>query len=340
MLEQIINRFPGVSCAYVNAAGKVSTECYGVSDMEKKIAVHDHTILPACSMSKFVTAMCLMKFHEEKEIDIDAPVNRYLQQWKLLTMAENESDATARALMCHTAGIIDGDDAFYGLRRKDAQIGLMDILDGKTTYNNRPVREEKTKGTVFEYSDAGYCVLQLLVQEITGKSFEDAVKEMLFDKLHLENTFFASLENLAYFENNRMMATGYDGEGLPIEGRFPFCPDLAASGLWSTPKEFLKIAKEFIAAFNGKSDFLQKKSAREMAAPVEKFPWTGLGVFRAGEDVLMTQGWGENGQCMMKMNCRTGAISVVMTNKNPDMDQSESGVEWLVNRNLVLNGLV
>jgi hypothetical protein len=49
----------------------------------------------------------------------------------------------------------------------------------------------------------------------------------------------------------------------------------------------------------------------------------------------MTQGWGENGQCMMKMNCLTGAISVVMTNQNPDMDQSESGVEWLVNRNFV-----
>ena len=132
-----------------------------------------------------------------------------------------------------------------------------------------------------------------------------------------------------------MMATGYDGDGLPIVGKFPSCPDLAASGLWSTPKELLKIAKEFVGAFNGRSDFLQEKSAREMATPVDKFQWTGLGVFIAGEDVLMTQGWGENGQCMMKMNYRTGAISVVMTNRNPDMEQSESGVEWLVNRNFV-----
>ena len=48
----------------------------------------------------------------------------------------------------------------------------------------------------------------------------------------------------------------------------------------------------------------------------------------------MTQGWGEHGQCMMKMNCRTEAISVVMTNRNPEMDQSESGVEWFVNKRL------
>ena len=69
--------------------------------------------------------------------------------------------------------------------------------------------------------------------------------------------------------------------------------------------------------------------------PVDKFPWTGLGVFIVGEDMLMTQGRGENGQCMMKMNCRTGAISVVMTNRNPNMEQSESGVEWLVNENFM-----
>lgn len=189
MLEQIVNRFPGVSCAYMNATGKVTTEYYGVSDKEKHIVLDDNTIFPACSMSKFVTAICLMKLHEENVIDIDAPVNLYLQQWKLLTMDGDESDATIRAFMCHTAGVVDGEESFYGLRREDSEISLLDILDGKTTYNNRPVCAEKTQGSFFEYSDAGYCVLQLLVQETTHKNFEDAVKEILFDKLHLENTF-------------------------------------------------------------------------------------------------------------------------------------------------------
>ena len=334
MLEQIINRFPGISCAYVDATGKETTEYYGVCDKEKNLFVDADTIFPTCSMSKFVTAICLMKLYEEKVIDIDAPVNNYLRQWKLLTTEGKESDVTTRALMCHTAGIIDGEDSFYGLRRNNPEVSLLDILEGKTSYNNRPVRAEKPQGTAFEYSDAGYCVLQLLVQETAGRAFEDVVKEILFDKLHLENTFFASPGNLAYFETNKMMATGYDGDDLPIVGRFPSCPDLAGSGLWSTPKEMLAIAREFVAAFNGRSDFLQEKSAKEMAKPVDKFSWTGLGVFVAGEDMLMTQGWGEHGQSMMKMNCRTGAISVAMTNRNPEMEQSESGVEWLVNKNL------
>jgi hypothetical protein len=128
------------------------------------------------------------------------------------------------------------------------------------------------------------------------------------------------------------MATGYDDKGLPIPGRFPLVPDLAASGLWSTPKELLTIAKAFVKSFHGDSTFLQTELAREMARPVKDFLWTGLGVFMAGEDILVSQGWCENGQCMLKMNCRTGEISVVMTNRNPGVDQAESGVERLVDR--------
>lgn len=334
MEHRIMNRFPGISCAYMDATGEETTEYYGVADKESNTLVDGNTIFPACSISKFVTAICVMKLHEQNVIDIDAPVNAYLHQWKLLTMEGSESDAAIRALLCHTAGTIDGEDAFCGLRRYDPEISLMDVLKGKTFYNNRPVRAEKTQGTAFEYSDAGYCVLQLLIQEVMHKAFEDVMQEIIFDKLCLKNTFFASPRNIAYFENNKTMTTGYDGDGLPLPGRFLPCPDLAASGLWSTPKELLAIAKEFVTALHGRSDFMQEKSAREMAKPVDKFPWTGLGVFIGGEDILISKGWGENGQCMMKMDCRTEEISVVMTNRNPEVDQAESGVEWLVNRKM------
>ena len=334
MEQQIIERFPGISCVYRDAEGKETTECYGVADKQSNILVTDSTIFPAYSISKFVTALCVMKLYEKSLLDIDVPVNNYLKQWKLRTMDGNESDTTIRAIMSHTAGIVDGEDAFYGLRRSDSEVGLMDILEGRTSYNNRPVRAEKAQGMEFEYSDAGYCVLQLLLQEIMNKPFEDVVQEVIFDKLGLKNTFFASTKNIAYFESNKMMVTGYDGEGLPIPGRFPPFPDLAASGLWCTPTELCLIAKEFLAAFNGKSDFLQEKTAREMANPLEHFSWTGLGVFVNGKDILMSQGWGECGQCMMKMNCTTEEIAIVMTNRNPESDQAESGVEWLVDRKL------
>ena len=322
--------FPGIGCARTDAAGKTTAEYYGVADRETNAPVDRETVFPACSISKFITAICVMKLHEQGVMDIDHPVNHYLHQWKLRTPDGSESNASIRSVLCHTAGIVDGDNAFYVLRRNDPEISLVDILEGKTAYNNRPARAEKPQGEAFEYSDAGYCVLQQMLQETMKKTFDGIVRDILFDPLGLSSTFFATPGSIARYENR--MATGYDEEGLPIPGRFPSVPDLAASGLWSTPEELLAIAGEFMKAYGGRSGFLRKETVREMVKPAEKFPWTGLGLLIGENDTLISQGWGENGQCMLKMHCRTGEIAAVMTNRNPGVDQQASGVERLADR--------
>ena len=330
MKQQVLKRFPGVSCAWMSAAGEVTTECHGYADRESRAPVDEDTIFPACSISKFITAMCVMKLRERKRIDIDAPVNRYLRRWKLLTAQGSESDAPVRSLLSHTAGTVDAEAGFHGLRRGDPEVRLTDILDGKTAYNDRPARAETPAGTAFEYSDAGYCVLQLMLEEVARRPFEDSAREFVFDPLNLKGTFFASPANLSRFEGR--MATGYADQGSPLPGKFPYVPDLAASGLWSTPRELLVIAKAFLAALHGRGALLEKESAAEMAAPLDRFPWTGLGLFMDGQDTLVTRGWGENGQCVMKMNRRTEEASAVMGNRDPGVDQAGSGLEWLADR--------
>ncbi len=328
--RQIYERFPGISCAYRDTAGREALKFGGLADQENSVPIEADTVFPACSISKFVTAIIVMRLQEQGLLSIDEPVNRYLHQWKLLTADGKESDATVRSLLCHTSGIVDAEDSFYGLRRDDPEIGLSDILEGRTAYNDRRAVTEKQPGTEFEYSDAGYCVLQLMIREITRCSFEEAAGKYVFDPLHLEKTFFASLRTLELREKDLNMTSGYDSEGSLIPGKFPQIPDLAASGLWSTPFELMTIAKEFINAVNGRSTLLRKGSAQEMIRPAENFPWVGLGIFLRGDETLVSQGWGENGQCMLKMNHVTGEVSVVMTNRDPGVDQTESGVERLV----------
>ncbi|MBP5330942.1 MAG: serine hydrolase [Lachnospiraceae bacterium] len=327
--RQIYERFPGVSCSYRDAAGRETLKYGGLADKENDTPVEADTVFPACSISKFITAVTVMKLWEQDLLNIDEPANRYLHQWKLLTPDGKESDATIRSILSHTAGIIDGEDSFYGLRRKDSVIGLIDILQGRTAYNNRRVTTEKQPGSSFEYSDAGYCVLQLMIEELTQCSFEEVVGKYVFAPLSLKHTFFASLQNIELLEKDHKMAAGYDNEGSLIPGKYPHVPDLAASGLWSTPAELMIIVKEFIDAINGRSSYLRRESAQEMIKPTANFPRVGLGLFRRGEDTLVMQGWGENGQTMIKMNYMTGEISVVMTNQDPGADQTESGVEQL-----------
>ena len=330
MNPTLLTLFPGIACAHRDAEGHVAAGSYGFADREAGIAADAHTIFPACSISKFITALCLMKLLEQGLLCLDDPVNRHLSQWKLRRPDGSLSTASIRALMCHTAGIMDGEDAFYGLRQGDTAPSLLDLLNGTTAYNNRPAQENTPHGETFEYTDAGYCVLQLLIEEVTHKPFAQAAQEMIFAPLGLTNTFFGTSENTARFEAR--MATGYDGENRPLDGRFPLRPDLAASGLYCTAKDLLTLTAEFVAAYHGTSAFLTVDSARAIAAPAEKFPWTGHGVFREGDDILLSQGWGEDGQCMLKMHLRTGAIAVVMTNRNPEMDQKESGIEELADQ--------
>ena len=302
-LETIRNKFPGISCAYRNAAGIVTTKCFGFADKEANVPVDENTAFPACSISKFITAICVMKEYEQGLIDINKPVNLYLRKWKLLTPSGVESDAPVRSLMSHTSGIIDGEDGFYGLRRSDKPVSLQDVL----------------------------CVLQMLLEELEQKPFEIIADEFVFAPLKLKNSFFASLTNLSVLEQNIVMATGYDDSGTAIPGKYPQVPDLAASGLWSTPNELIVIAEEFTKACNGESALLQARSALEMATPSDRFPWAGLGIFMDGENKLSISGWGENGQSRLKFNYRTGEAAVVMVNQNPGVEQSESGVEWLIN---------
>ncbi len=332
MSLEIQDRFLGISSAYSDSDGRITTDYSGFADKETNIPVDENTIFPACSISKFITAICVMKASEQGLIDIDAPVNNYLSNWKLRTPAGDESKASIRSLLCHASGIIDGEDGFYGLRRKDPVISLTDILDGKTSYNNRPAREEKLPWSEFEYSDAGYCVLQMMLEDIAHMPFEQAAKEMLFDPIGLARTFFASPKNVEKYENEFVMSTGYDETGTPIQGKYPQVPDLAASGLWTTPQELLMIACEFSKAYYGKSSLLKESSVKEIAKPSEKFSWIGLGVFMGGENEIISRGWGENGQSMLKINYVTGKAAVVMTDQNPGVDQTESGIEELINK--------
>lgn len=260
--DEIVKQFPGVALALRSSDESSLKQYFGASDVESNSPVNQETIFPACSVSKFVTAICIMKMQELEMLDIDERVNEYLHEWKLLTPEGGESDATIRAILSHTGGIKDGEESFYGLRTGDPEVSLLDILEGRTKYNNRSVRAEKPQGTDFEYSDAGYCVLQQMMQEITGKEFSALLNDLVFEELGLKNTFFASP---AERENHKLkMATGYDDAGLPIPGKFPVTPDLAASGLWSTPEDLMTLAAEFFRALNGKSTFLRADTACEI----------------------------------------------------------------------------
>ena len=81
MTVQIKNEYGRIDIsrdALSTVIGNATTECYGVADKQSNILVTDSTIFPAYSISKFVTALCVMKLYEKSLLDIDVPINNYL----------------------------------------------------------------------------------------------------------------------------------------------------------------------------------------------------------------------------------------------------------------------
>ena len=64
--NQVVRQFPGLSLAYGRADESGTTQYFGVSDVESNSPVNQETIFPACSVSKFITAICVMKMQELK----------------------------------------------------------------------------------------------------------------------------------------------------------------------------------------------------------------------------------------------------------------------------------
>lgn len=318
----LLSGFPGASVALKDRYGKTHFDCCGFSDVESDTKVTEETIFPACSISKLVTAMCVMKLEKQGLLELDENVNSYLNSWKLRDSSGKEANVSLRELLSHTAGIVDGEDGFYGHRLDDEEISLMDILEGKTSYNCRPARVETVPGTVFEYSDAGFCIIQLVLEEVTDKKFDVLASELVLMPLGMKHSFFGTREQLVGAEGR--LATGYHASWKPLSGGVPVCPDLAASALWSTPGDLLLLAEEVYREYISNNYYVLLDGPKA-------FPWTGLGVFK-DERHAISKGWGENGQCMLKLDLKTGAACAVMTNMDPEAGQEESGIEELVNQ--------
>ena len=128
---------------------------------------------------------------EQRKIDLDSDVNRYLKRWKI---PENEftheKKVTVRELLNHTSGIGTHNGAFYDPSQPVPT--LIQLLDGEKPATTPPVRVEAVPGTKWAYSNGGYLVLQLLVEDVTGETFAHYMKHAVLDSIGMKESTFDS----------------------------------------------------------------------------------------------------------------------------------------------------
>src|SRR5579884_3970826 len=163
---------PGVSVAVIDNYELVWAKGYGYRDQERKLLVDTGTMFEAGSISKPVAATGALWLVDRGKLSLDEDVNVKLKSWHV---PENDftktQKVTLRRLLSHSAGLtIHG---FPGYEAGAAVPTVPQVLDGVKPANTGAVRVDLVPGTKWRYSGGGYTVMQLLVTDITGKTFPD-----------------------------------------------------------------------------------------------------------------------------------------------------------------------
>ena len=171
----------------------------------------DKTLYLLSSLSKAVSAWGVMKLVEEKRLTLDEPVLPYLNRWRFPGSETYRHKVTARQLLSHTAGFEDGyghSGFLPGEKLQSIEESLTLPKDANTGSAHAAVIVREP-GTVMSYSSAGYAVLQLLIEEITGKAFNDYMQESVLKPLGMRESTY-SLDSIIAQGRKDNLAANYD----------------------------------------------------------------------------------------------------------------------------------
>jgi D-alanyl-D-alanine carboxypeptidase len=130
------------------------------------------------SISKHVTAVALLRLWEQGRVDLDAPVDTYLDD-----IPEAWRQVTLRQLATHTSGVPDYEEAGgYGVYETEPTHAEVYAIVA-----DRPLDFEP--GTRWSYSNTGYFLLSLVVERVSGERFGDYLRTQLFQPLGMQHTF-------------------------------------------------------------------------------------------------------------------------------------------------------
>jgi CubicO group peptidase (beta-lactamase class C family) len=161
---------PGLAVALIHHGQQVWAGGYGLADPATGRPVTAATRFQAASLSKPVTAWGVLRLVETGQIGLDEPVVGRLRRWRPPPSPFDADGITVRRLLSHTAGLL-----VHGYVGQPSDRPLPPIaasLSGETG-DGFPVEPLEAPGRGWLYSGGGYSLLQLLIEELTGRPFAD-----------------------------------------------------------------------------------------------------------------------------------------------------------------------
>jgi len=245
---------PGYVVAIAHKGKILFNEAYGYANLEKKTKLTPQHIFRIASHSKTFTATSLMLLAEEGKLRIDDYVVDYLP-WLKKHSDKRWSNVTIRQLMSHSAGVIrDGKEQdYWQLERPfpDVKRFKRDIMETELVADNN---------IKLKYSNYGYTLLGLIIEVISGQTYNKFVSERIVNPLTLKDTGPEYSKTI----DNRLV-TGYtreefDRKRLPI-AQIDTHAMSPATGFYSTAQD---LCTYFTAQMVGSGKLIDDESKKEM----------------------------------------------------------------------------
>ncbi|WP_345245434.1 serine hydrolase domain-containing protein [Nibrella saemangeumensis] len=305
---------PGLSLAIIQDGKIVKAKAYGFTDKSGTTPLTTATLFQAGSISKSVAAMGALHLVEAGHLSLDEDVNTKLRSWKVPNNEfTRDKKVTLRGLLSHTTGLtVHG---FPGYEAGSPLPTLVQILDGTPPANTAPVRVNFEPGTQWRYSGGGYTVMQLLMEDVTGRPFPAFMQEAVLEPLGMTGSTYAQPLPA---DKAAITATGHLRDRQLVNGRWHIYPEMAAAGLWTTPTDLARFAISIQNSFAGKPvGVITQQMTQQMLTDQKNND--GLGVFLEGEGASMR--FGHNGRdegfdALMTAGVESGQGAVIMINAN------------------------
>lgn len=218
---------------------------HGVHAVSAGEAVDVNTVFQTASLSKWITAWGVMALVQEGKLDLDAPVSTYLTRWALPESQFDNKKVTVRRLLSHTAGLTDG-LGYAGFAPSAAVPSLEETL-------KRPDADLGVSGTIevgyepgaeWQYSGGGYAILQLLVEEVSGESFEGFMQRVIFRPLGMVRSSYSWTS-----AEGSTLATFYDVDSKPTP-HYRYSA-VAAVSLYTSVSDLTRFVQAHLPGKNG-----------------------------------------------------------------------------------------
>ncbi|SFT37999.1 CubicO group peptidase, beta-lactamase class C family [Algoriphagus locisalis] len=322
--EEIENEVEGSLAMVLIEDGEVSQDFFYSIDQP----VNGNTVFPVASVSKWVTSFGIMKLVEQGKVDLDKPIDDYLTRWHLPESDFDNRKVTVRRLLSHSAGLVD-DLGYEGFARGEK---VQTIEESLTKASDSPYAEGVARvgvepDTEYLYSGAGYTILQLLIEEISGQSFQDYMTEAVFEPLRMNNSTFVLAD-----KPNLQLAQLYKEDGTLTEPRT--FTALAAASLFTSTADLSK----FLIANLTDNPVLRRETILQMSKPetfINKIGVYGLGPHLYSQNDAQSNIIGHDGSggtivinTAARVNIKSNNGIIALTMGNPSV-ASEIADEWL-----------